>query len=113
MGAQQNPWLVDFDAAAVQDLEQVKSRGDRKAVFSVVEKLQVLGPDLPPPHVKSLSGEADLLELRPKQGASAVRLIFCRTGRRFVVLAVAPDKPSFDRHLLRARIRLDARRRAR
>jgi hypothetical protein len=61
---------VDFDSDAVVDFEDVKSRGDRKAVFNVVQKLRDLGPDLPSPHMKSLKGEADLFELRPKQGAA-------------------------------------------
>lgn len=58
-------WPVEFDADAVIDFEDVKSKGDRKAVFNVVQKLRDLGPDLPPPHMKSLKGEADLFELRP------------------------------------------------
>lgn len=36
----------------------------------MLQKLKDLGPDLPPPHMKSLKGEADLeadlFELRPK-----------------------------------------------
>jgi hypothetical protein len=38
---------VDFDTDAALDFEDVKSRGDRKAVFNVVQKLKDLGPDLP------------------------------------------------------------------
>lgn len=53
MVPQPRPWLVEFDS-------DVKSRGDRKAVFNVVQKLKDLGPDLPSPHMKSLKGEADL-----------------------------------------------------
>jgi hypothetical protein len=54
-------WLVEFDADAVIDLEDVKSRGDRKAVFNVVQKLRDLGPDLPSPHMKSLKGRPTIL----------------------------------------------------
>jgi Phage derived protein Gp49-like (DUF891). len=94
----------------VLDFEDVKSKGDRKAVFNAVHKLKELGPDLPSPHMKSLKGEMDLFELRPKQGASAVRPIFARVGSRFVVLAVAPNKEGFDRAVLDARSRLDRHR---
>jgi hypothetical protein len=37
--------------------------------------------------MKSLKGEADLFELRPKQGRSAVRPIYCRSGQQFLILA--------------------------
>jgi hypothetical protein len=33
MGKQPRAWIVDFDSDALIDLEDVKSRGDRKAVF--------------------------------------------------------------------------------
>lgn len=54
MAKQPKNWIVDFDSDAVIDFEDVKSRGDRKAVFNVVQKLKDLGPDLPSPHVKSV-----------------------------------------------------------
>jgi hypothetical protein len=87
---------VGFDSDAVIDFEDVKSRGDRKAVFNVVQKLKDLGPDLPSPHMKSLKGVANLFELRPKQGACEARPIYARFGDRFVVLAVAAKKKDFD-----------------
>jgi hypothetical protein len=65
---QPKSWVVDFDADAVLDFEDVKSRGDRKAVFNVVQKLKDVGPELPSPHMKSLKGRSDLFELRPRQG---------------------------------------------
>src|SRR6187549_2079272 len=67
-------------------------------------------PDLPSPHMKSLKGEANLFELRPKQGASAVRPIYARLSSRFIVLAVAPNKRSFDRAVADAKDRLDRHR---
>ncbi len=100
-------WVALFDADAILDFEDVKSRGERKALLTVVDKLQALGPDLPTPHMKSLKGEADLFELRPKQGRSAVRPIFARDGDRFVVLAVAPRKNRFEAAVAEARIRLE------
>ena len=100
-------WVIDFDADAVHDFEDVKSKGERKAVFNVVHKLKELGPDLPSPHMKSLKGETDLFELRPKQGATAVRPIYARVASRFVILAIAPHKKGFDRAVSDARSRLD------
>lgn len=98
-------WVVEFDGDAVIDLEDVKSRGDRKAVFNVVQKLKDLGPELPSPHMKSLKGEADLFELRPRQGACEARLIYARLGGRFVVLAVAAKKKGFERAVAEAKRR--------
>lgn len=106
MAKQSRAWIVDFDGDAVIDLEDVKSRRDRKAVFNVVQKLKDLGPDLPSPHMKSLKGEANLFELRPRQGACEVRLIYARLGSRFVVLAIAAKKKDFDRAVVEARDRL-------
>lgn len=103
-------WLVEFDCDAVIDFEDVKSRGDRKAVFNVVQKLKDLGPDLPSPHMKSLKREADLLELRPRQGACEARPIYMRIGDRFVILAVAAKKKNFDRAVANATQRLELRR---
>jgi hypothetical protein len=105
MARQSSTWCVEFDSEAVVDFEDVKSRGDRKAVFNVVQKLKDLGPDLPSPHMKSLKGEADLFELRPKQGACEVRPIYARLADRFLVLAVAAKKKDFERAV---RMRLDA-----
>ena len=110
MAGQPRTWVVDFDSDAVLDFEDVKSRGDRKAVFNVVRKLKDLGPDLPSPHMKSLKGEVDLFELRPKQGACVVRPIYARVGHRFVVLAAASKKRNFDRAVAEARIRLSQHR---
>jgi hypothetical protein len=99
-------WAVHFDGDAVVDFEEVRSKGDRKAVFNAVYKLRHLGPDLHSPHVKSLKGETDLFELRPKRGAVAVRPIFGRFGDRFLILAIARDKSHFDRAVENARSRL-------
>jgi len=103
-------WVVDFDSDAVIDFEDVKSRGDRKAVFNVVQKLKDVGPDLPSPHMKSLKGRADLFELRPRQGACEARPIYARLGQRFVVLAVAAKKKDFERMVVAANDRLDRHR---
>jgi len=111
MAEPRQPWIVHFDSEAVVDFESVKGRGDRKAVVNVVRKLRELGSDLQSPHVKSLKGEADLFELRPKQGACEARLIYARLGWGFLVLAVAAKKANFDRTTLVARARLGRYRR--
>ena len=100
-------FIVVYDADAVRELESLKGRQERNAIYAVVEKLQMLGPDLDPPHVKSLKGEAGLLELRPRQGSSPVRPICRRVGNHFVILAfsVKPDKADFNSALAAARKR--------
>jgi len=52
-------FLVVYDADAVREFESLKGKRERNAVYAVVEKLQMVGPDLKPPHVKSLKGEGD------------------------------------------------------
>jgi hypothetical protein len=111
MAGQAKAWTVEFDSDAVVDFEDVRSRGDRKAVFNVVQKLKDVGPGLPSPHMKSLKGQADLFELRPKQGACEARPIYARVGQRFVVLAVAAKKKDFDRAVAAAKGRLLIRKR--
>ena len=100
-------WAVYFDADAAREFEGVMSKGDRNAVFQAVEKLRFLGPALSSPNMKSLKGERDLFELRPKRGAIAVRPIYARLDRTFVILAVAPDKKRLDRAIRDARTRLE------
>lgn len=99
-------WVVHFDSDAVADLEGVKSREDRRAVFNVVRKLKDVGPALPSPHMKSLRGEADLFELRPKRGVCEARLVYARLGQAFVVLAIAGRKKDFSRAVIVANHRL-------
>jgi hypothetical protein len=105
MAGEPKSYVVLLDADAVLDFEDVKSKGDRKAFFNAVHKLKELGPLLPSPHMKSLQGETDLYELRPKQGASPVRPIYLRVDNQFVILAVAANKDVFDRAVREARAR--------
>jgi hypothetical protein len=99
-------WLIVVDVDAVLDLEDVKNRGERRALFNALDKLRILGPDLPSPHMKSLKGETDLFELRPRQGNSPLRPIYARRGDRFVVLAIAAKKSGFDSAVADAKARL-------
>jgi hypothetical protein len=95
---------------AVLDFEALKSREERKATFTAVDKLAALGPKLLPPHAKSLKGEPGLYELRPRAGRSQVRPIYRRTGDDYVILAVAiaADKADFDAAVARARARFSS-----
>jgi hypothetical protein len=70
------PFIVLYDADAVLELESLKGRQERDAIFTVIDKLRMLGPELVPPHVKSLKGESGLLELRPRRGRSPVQAIY-------------------------------------
>jgi hypothetical protein len=105
MASTPQTWIVVLNPDAESELKALESR-DLKATLTAIHKLTVLGPRLPPPHVKSLKGEPDLFELRPRGGRSAVRPIYARLGDRFVVLAVAKNKDAFDRSVEDARERL-------
>ncbi len=101
------PYLVNWDADAVVELASLNSKSEKKALFTVVDKLRMLGPKLIPPHVSSLKGESGLMELRPRQGRTHVRAIYRRAGDDYVVLAlcVKPDKADWDSALADARER--------
>lgn len=101
-------YLVYWDNDALIDFEGLKDRSERKPVFNSVDKLRALGPSLIRPHAGSLTGEADLLELRPKGGDTYVRPIYARRGDEYVILAVSvePDKKDFDTAVASAHERL-------
>lgn len=103
-------WVVDFDEGAVRDLEAVKGKEERRALFTAVDKLCQLGPKLVVPHVKSLKGEADLFELRPRQGRSKCRPIFVRRAGGYLIVAVSADHAKdLDDAVANARARLKRR----
>lgn len=85
---------VIYDPDAVVELVvTVKAKEERRAIFNAVEKLREVGERLAPPHMKPLQGKLanGLRELRPRQGRSDWRALYCRYGSVYVVLA-------FDRH---------------
>jgi hypothetical protein len=105
MGKQPRAWIVDFDSDAVIDFEDVKSRRSQGGLQRCAEaERSRAGPAVAA--YESLKGEADLFELRPKQGACEARPIYARFGSRFVVLAVAATKKDFDRAIVEASDRL-------
>ena len=86
--------MVVYDPDAVAELATaVKSKEELRAIFNAVEKLRALGERLCPPHMKPLQGESAsaLRELRPRQGRSDWRALYCRHRSAYVILAV-------DRH---------------
>lgn len=103
-------FVVNIDADALVDWEEVKAKNERKATLNAIDKLRELGPHLVPPHTKALKGETDLFELRPKQGRSKTRPIYAREGEGYVVLAFAADHlTDGDAAMARARQRLQGR----
>lgn len=88
-------FVVLFDAdAAITDMGRITDKSERRAILNVVDKLRQLGSQLVPPHTKSLSGEIDLFELRPRQGRSPSRPIYKRCSDGYIVLAVSKDHQS-------------------
>jgi hypothetical protein len=88
------PYTVIYDVDAVSELvTAVKSKDANRSIVNAVLKLCEMGERLTPPHMKPLQGVAasGLRELRPKQGRSDWRAIYCRAGSVYVILAV-------DRH---------------
>lgn len=89
-------------------------QGDElKAVRNAVAKLEALGVALPYPHCSSVRGvDADLWELRPRQGRSRWRALYRRIGDVMVIGAVCPeaqvDSRAFARGVAAALARLAA-----
>jgi phage-related protein len=99
---------VIYDAAAAQELVvAVKSKEERRAIFNAVDKLQALGEQLAPPHMKPLGGEgaAGLRELRPRQGRSDWRPIYTRIGERAYVILAVGKHDEFEKLVARAQAR--------
>jgi hypothetical protein len=87
-------YTVIYDPEAVVELvSAVKSKEELRAIFNAVQKLRELGERLCPPHMKPLQGEpaGGLRELRPRQGRSDWRALYCRQRSAYVILAI-------DRH---------------
>lgn len=82
-------WIVVFNAqAAVEYAEQVKSKSERKAIAAAIKKLEEMGEQLAPPHIKRLQRASGLCELRPRRGDSDWRLVYRRVGPGYVVFAL-------------------------
>lgn len=93
-------WLVRVHPEAEDELAGLPA-AEQAAVWHAVEKLEVLGPDLPFPHQSAVRGQHGLRELRPRSGRSPWRALFARVEDAFVVVAVGPEaqvnRRGFDR----------------
>ena len=101
----QGQYLVIFDPEAVWEWQRVKGAEERNAVKQALKKLTLQGPKIGTGHMKALKGTRGVLEIRPRAGHSAFRLLVARAGNLYVVLAVA-NKKNFDRALVQAQVRL-------
>jgi hypothetical protein len=89
-------WKVDYLPAAANERSELPPR-ERQAIDNAVQKLEVIGPDLPAPHSSAARGVPSLRELRPRSGRSRWRPLYRRVGDRFVIAAIAPDGKSSPR----------------
>lgn len=103
---------VDIVPEAREELQALPP-DELRAMFNALEKLQVVGAQLPYPHSSQVQG-TQLRELRPRAGRSPWRALYQRLGDRLVVAAIAPealhDSRGFDRAVRAAQRRLDAMR---
>ncbi len=84
-------WLVEYHSEAVGDLKTFNQR-EQKGALTVVDILRQVGIKLKEPHMKPLTGEKKLRELRPGGGKVLVRpLYFQADERTFKIVAVAPE----------------------
>jgi hypothetical protein len=92
--------------------EELKAlpRNELVAMLNALDKLQVVGVQLPHPHSSQVKG-TQLRELRPRAGRSPWRALYQRVGDRIVVAAIAPeaqhDPRGFQRAIRLAMERLD------
>jgi hypothetical protein len=102
-------WIVEYHWQAVEDLKGFNDR-EQKGVLTVADFLRQLGTKIKEPHMKPITGEKKIRELRPGGGRVLVRpLYFQADERTFKIVAIAPEaqaNPSgFDAALKRARDR--------
>lgn len=99
---------VIYDPDAVVDLLAMKSKEEHRALLNAVRKLDELGEQLGPPHMKPLKGDraATLCELRPRQGRSDWRAIYRQAGNFYVILGIGRHK-DFDALIERAQARAE------
>jgi hypothetical protein len=83
-------WPVKYLLAAAKERDQLPT-GERQAIYNVVRKLEVLGPQLPSPHSSDARNAPGLRELRPRGGNCPWRPLYCRDGDSFLIAAIAPD----------------------
>ena len=83
-------WSVIYLPEAEAELGDLPAT-EQVAIRNAVEKLKVLGPQLPFPHSSDVRGADDLREQRPRRGHRAWRAVYRRIGNAFVIGAIGPD----------------------
>ncbi len=74
-----------------------------KALHNAIEKLSVLGEELPYPHSSAVKvATSSLRELRPRSGDSRWRALYRRVGDEMVIAAIGPDAQADARGFGRA-----------
>lgn len=107
-------WDVQFHPDAVPEVDTLLARDIREytALQTAIEKLEVYGDRLPPPHTGNVRGADRIWELRPRQGRSQWRAFYRRIGPMLVIGAIGPeaesDRKGFDRAVMLAEARLNA-----
>jgi hypothetical protein len=90
---------------------QLSSR-DRVALDHAVEKLELMGAQLPEPHQRNVVGADRLRELRPRAGRSQFRALYRQVEEWMLIGAVGPesqvDPTGFRRAARQAEKRLKA-----
>jgi len=82
---------------------EVLSRREQKAVLQVVKILEQVGIALGEPYSSALKGtKYPLRELRPKRGASPLRIVYAFDPKREALLLIGGDKGADKRFYERA-----------
>ena len=101
---------VTCDSAALKEmLLAIKSKEEKRALLNAIDKLEALGEQLAPPHMKPLGGAdaAGLRELRPRQGRSDWRPIYIRISETAYVILAVGRHDEFEKLIARAQARAE------
>ena len=83
--------VVDHHPAVGAELHALPT-AERVAMDRAVDKLELLGAQLPFPHQSSVRGARGIRELRPRAGRSPWRGFYGQIGPdRFVLVAIGPE----------------------
>jgi hypothetical protein len=94
-------WTVQWHRDAEQELQGLPP-AERVALLRAVQKLELLGPQLPFPHQSAVRAGGGLRELRPRAGRSPWRALYNRSENTFTIAAIAPEAQVDGRGFQRA-----------
>jgi hypothetical protein len=96
-------WTVDWHPDAREEFRKLPP-DERVAIQHAVQKLELLGPQLPAPHQSAVRGRQGqgLRELRPRGGRSPWRALYDRSQDTFRIAGIAPDAEVNQRRFNRA-----------